>query len=86
MSQQKNLSIYYALANAGAFDLLRQQQQILIKPNLVNVSPPPMTFPVEIADALIDAIRQKTDTDLIRMANGILGDAAAGQTTTTGIM
>ena len=52
-------SVHTALAHAGAFDVLRQQKQILIKPNLVNSSPPPITLPVEIAEALVVAIRQE---------------------------
>jgi len=40
-----------------AATLLERQQCILIKPNLVNASPPPITLPVEAVDALIQYIR-----------------------------
>ena len=58
-------SVRSALANAGAFNILRQQKRILIKPNLVNASPPPITFPVAIADALVGAIREQCDAEII---------------------
>lgn len=57
-------SVYSALANAGAFDILQQQQKILIKPNLVNASPPPITFPAALAEALIIAIRENCDGEI----------------------
>jgi len=58
-------SVTSALANAGAFDVLRQQKRILIKPNLVNASPPPITFPVGLAEALIFAIRRHCDAEIV---------------------
>lgn len=58
-------SVTCALANAGAFDILRQQKRILIKPNLVNASPPPITFPAALAEALVVAIRQHCDAKII---------------------
>ena len=56
-------SVSSALASAGAFDILQQQKRILIKPNLVNASPPPITFPVGLAEALVLAIRKHCDAE-----------------------
>ena len=58
-------SVYSALANAGAFDVLQQQERILIKPNLVNASPPPITFPAAMTEAMILAIRENCDSEII---------------------
>lgn len=58
-------SVTSALVSAGAFEVLRQQKRILIKPNLVNASPPPITFPVQLTEALIVAIRQRCDAEII---------------------
>ena len=58
-------SVTRALANAGAFDILRQQKRILIKPNLVNASPPPITFPVDLAEAIVVTIRQHCDAEIV---------------------
>ncbi|PLX80581.1 MAG: hypothetical protein C0615_00660 [Desulfuromonas sp.] len=58
-------SVSRALANAGAFAILKQQSQILIKPNLINTSPPPITFPVTLMESLVKAIRQESNARLI---------------------
>ncbi|PLY02554.1 MAG: hypothetical protein C0623_03575 [Desulfuromonas sp.] len=58
-------SVHTALANAGAFDVLRDQRKILIKPNLVNASPPPITLPVSIAEALVVAISENCDGEIV---------------------
>jgi len=58
-------SVHTALANAGAFDILQQQELILIKPNLVNSSPPPVTFPVSLAEALLLAISEYCDGKIV---------------------
>jgi uncharacterized protein (DUF362 family) len=57
--------VYNALTAVGAFDVLAQQSVIVLKPNLVNASPPPVTFPVKTMEALIRAIRKHSDADLI---------------------
>ena len=57
--------VYNALAAAGAFDVFSQQSRILIKPNLVNSSPPPVTFPVQTMEALVQSIRQHSDAEII---------------------
>lgn len=53
------------LKNIGAPELLRRQQRILIKPNLVNASPPPVTLPVAACAALVRACRQWSDAEII---------------------
>jgi uncharacterized protein (DUF362 family) len=42
----------------GAPDVLSRQSCILIKPNLVNASPPPVTLPVAACEALVAACRR----------------------------
>lgn len=46
-------------------DLLRNQRQILIKPNLVNASPPPVTLPVEAVMVLVRWLQHQTDAAII---------------------
>jgi uncharacterized protein (DUF362 family) len=41
----------------GAAAVLRQQTTVLLKPNLVNASPPPVTTPVECVEALVEYVR-----------------------------
>lgn len=55
-----------ALLNSiGAPKVLRRQQRILIKPNLVNASPPPVTLPVEACVALVRTCRQWSDAEIV---------------------
>lgn len=49
----------------GAPAVLRRQSRILIKPNLVNASPPPVTLPVAACAALIRACRQWSTAEII---------------------
>lgn len=53
------------LKSIGASEVLRQQQRILIKPNLVNASPPPVTLPMAACAALVRACRQWSDAQII---------------------
>ncbi|ABA89755.1 protein of unknown function DUF362 [Syntrophotalea carbinolica DSM 2380] len=46
------------LQAVGAPGLLSRQSCILIKPNLVNASPPPVTLPVAACEALVAACRR----------------------------
>jgi len=41
----------------GAAEALRRQSAILIKPNLINASPPPITTPAECIAAVIEYVR-----------------------------
>ncbi len=53
------------LKDIGAPEVLRRQQRILIKPNLVNASPPPVTLPVAACAGLVKACRQWSDAEII---------------------
>jgi len=59
-----------ALAAIDAAPVLARQTQILIKPNLVNASPPPVTLPVEMVRALVAAIREMAPSARIVVAEG----------------
>ncbi|OGP30620.1 MAG: hypothetical protein A2073_04585 [Deltaproteobacteria bacterium GWC2_42_11] len=50
-----------SILDASGFEaVLRQQKQILIKPNLVEALKPPITTPVELTEALVSYIRERT--------------------------
>jgi uncharacterized protein (DUF362 family) len=49
----------------GAPRVLHRQSRILIKPNLVNAAPPPVTLPVEACAALVRACRQWSTAEII---------------------
>lgn len=49
----------------GLADSLTGQQCILIKPNLVNMSAPPVTLPVTAVRAIVNYCRQHTDAQII---------------------
>lgn len=53
-----------------AYDVLAKQRQILIKPNLVNASPPPVTLPVSAAESMIKYCRKATKAPIL-IAEGI---------------
>ncbi|MDW7709458.1 MAG: DUF362 domain-containing protein [Deferrisomatales bacterium] len=67
-------SIPAALEAVGAPSVLARQRRILVKPNLVNASPPPVTLPCEAVKALVLAIRRWSAAE-IRIGEGT-GDAA----------
>ncbi len=58
-------SLPAALEAIGAPQVLAGQRRILIKPNLVNASPPPVTFPVEAARALVQAVRACSEASIV---------------------
>ncbi|MGA7827399.1 MAG: DUF362 domain-containing protein [Geobacteraceae bacterium] len=49
----------------GAPEVLTKQSQILIKPNLVNGSPPPVTLPVAACDALVRCCRKWSRAEIV---------------------
>ena len=53
------------LDSLGAADIFSRQKQILLKPNLVNTSPPPITLPVEAIETLIRYVRACSTAKLI---------------------
>lgn len=67
-------SVTEALGKIGAAAILADQPAILIKPNLINASPPPVTTPVEFCEAVIEYVRG-CSTAPITIAEGC-GDAS----------
>ena len=49
-------SVYSALAVAGAFNILRKQKKMLIKPNLTNDSPHQIIFSLHISSGRLDPV------------------------------
>lgn len=58
-------TILELLQAIGAPEVLSRQARILIKPNLVNGSPPPVTLPVAACAALVRACRSWSDARII---------------------
>lgn len=58
-------SIPALLEAIGAPEVLGRQRRILIKPNLVNASPPPVTLPVRACAALVRACRQWSQAEIV---------------------
>ncbi len=58
-------SLQSLLETIGAPEVLGRQKRILIKPNLINTSPPPVTVPVELVAALITLIRSWSDAEIV---------------------
>ncbi len=58
-------SIKKALDNIEADKTLSRQENILIKPNLINASPPPITTPVECVEAIAEYIRDCSKANII---------------------
>ena len=50
-------SVTEAFEKIGAAGILADQTAILIKPNLINATPPPVTTPVECCEAVIEYVR-----------------------------
>lgn len=53
------------LERIGAPEVLAGQDRILIKPNLVNDSPPPVTLPVSAVEALVALIREWSKAEIL---------------------
>lgn len=53
------------LDSIGAAEILHQQPQILLKPNLVNSSPAPITLPVTAMEVLVRYIRDCSQAKLL---------------------
>ena len=58
-------SIAKALNSIGAAKILAKQSKILIKPNLINSSPHPVTTPQECCEAIIVYLRECTDAEIV---------------------
>lgn len=57
-------SIRLALEQIGAPEVLSGQTRVLVSPNLVNDSPPPITTPVECTEAVIRYLRELSDCEI----------------------
>ncbi len=53
------------LDGIGAAEVLSRQTKILLKPNLVNTSPPPITLPLAAMEVLVKYIRACSDAELV---------------------
>jgi uncharacterized protein (DUF362 family) len=66
-------SVPAALDAAGAAEVLGRQERILIKPNLVSASPPPVTTPAALVEAIVGYVREHSGAEIV-IAEGT-GDA-----------
>ena len=53
------------LDSIGAAEIFRQQKRILLKPNLVNTSPPPITLPLAAMESLVKYVRDCSQAEVI---------------------
>lgn len=49
----------------GAARVLGKQKRVVIKPNLVNTSPPPITTPVQLVAAIADYVKSVSNTETV---------------------
>ena len=49
----------------GADQILGDQKKVVIKPNLVNTSPPPVTTPVQLVAAIADYIKSVSNAEIV---------------------
>ena len=68
-------SVPEVLDALGAAEVLARQEAVLLKPNLVNRSPFPVTTPVELCAVLVDYIRAHSGAEVV-IAEGC-GDSMA---------
>ncbi len=60
-----NKSIKIAFEQIGADSALAKEKKILIKPNLVNSSPYPITTPPECCEAVINYLKEIADAEIV---------------------
>lgn len=58
-------SVAEALDAVGAGEVLARQGAVLIKPNLVNPSPPPVTTPAECCEAVLEYVRRHSKASIV---------------------
>lgn len=58
-------SVGAVLDQLGAREMLGGQTAVLLKPNLINTSPPPVTTPVECCEAVIRYVRSCSDAEIV---------------------
>jgi len=49
----------------GAAQTLGEQKRVVIKPNLVNTSPPPITTPVQLVAAIADYVKSVSNAEIV---------------------
>jgi len=58
-------SVTEALDEIGAAETLGAQKKIVLKPNIINDSPPPVTTPAECVEAVLDYCRGNSDAEIV---------------------
>lgn len=58
-------SVAIALDALGAREVLAKQSAVLIKPNLINSSPSPVTTPVACCEAIVEYVRACSKADVV---------------------
>lgn len=67
-------SVTEALNQAGAAEVLARQDRVLIKPNLVSSSPPPVTTPAALCEAIAKYVQEHSKAE-VAIAEGT-GDSS----------
>jgi len=49
----------------GATQVLGEQKRVVIKPNLVNTSPPPITTPVQLVGAIVEYVKSVSNAEIV---------------------
>jgi uncharacterized protein (DUF362 family) len=60
-----DLSVAKALDAAGAAEVLAKQKSVLIKPNLVNASPFPITTAPDCVEAIVQYVRTNSNAEIV---------------------
>ncbi len=58
-------SVIEAIEACSAREILCKQEKILLKPNLVNTTPPPVTTPAEFCGAVVRWLQENTKSEVI---------------------
>jgi uncharacterized protein (DUF362 family) len=58
-------SVQEALDRVGAADVLAKQSAVLVKPNLINADPPPVTTPAACVAAVVDYVRSCSEAEVV---------------------
>ena len=58
-------SVNAALDDINAADTLCRQEKIILKPNIINASPPPVTTTVACTEAVLDYCRSVSDVEIV---------------------
>jgi len=65
-------SVTEALDAIGAGTAISGQPKLLLKPNIINAQPPPVTTPVECVEAVLDFCRANSTAEIL------IGDGCGG--------